>query len=83
MCICVNCKWLDRFKTYYDFLKIYEVVHLTSHQDVNAKNLLIHTCLFERKNRIFSIEWDVRSCSSFYKEISGWSKIKLGLKVLA
>ena len=31
----------------------------------------------------FLIEWDVRSCSSFYKEISRWSKIKLGLKVLA
>ena len=40
----------------------------------------MHTWLFERKNGIFSIEWDVRSYSGFYKEIGRSSKINLGLK---
>tara|TARA_B100001989_G_scaffold42738_1_gene26518 strand:- start:204 stop:347 length:144 start_codon:yes stop_codon:yes gene_type:complete len=44
-------------------------------------NPLINVCVFEEKNGIFSIEWDVRSCSIFYEEIVRWSKIKLGLKV--
>jgi len=43
-------------------------------------NPLINVFVFEEENGIFSIEWDVRSCSSFYEEIGRWSKIKLGLK---
>ena len=83
MCICVNCKWVDRCSTYHDIEKNHEVEHLTSFPDVNAKNLFINVSLVEEKNGKFSIEWDVKSCSSFYEEIGRWSKIKHGFKVHA
>ena len=83
MCICINCKWVDRCKTYHDVEKNHEVEHLTSCPDVNAKNPLIHVSLVAEKNGNFSIEWDVRSCSSFYKEIGRWSKIKPGIALPA
>ena len=83
MCICINCKWVDRCKTYHDVEKNHEVEHLTSYPDVTAKNPIIHVNLVKEKTRNFSIEWDVRSCSSFYKEIGRWSKIKPGVEVPA
>ncbi|ABM72475.1 Hypothetical protein P9515_12681 [Prochlorococcus marinus str. MIT 9515] len=83
MCICINCKWVDRCKTYHDVEKNHKVEHLTSYPDVNAKNPLIHVSLVEEKNGNVSIEWDVRSCSSFYEEIGRWSKIKPGIQVPA
>ncbi|KGF89842.1 MULTISPECIES: Ycf34 family protein [Prochlorococcus] len=83
MCIFVNCKWVERCSTYHDIEKNHEVEHLTSFPDVNAKNPFIHVSLVEEKNENFSIEWDVKYCSSFYEEIGRWSKIKPGLKVHA
>tara|TARA_Y100001970_G_C13793930_1_gene631649 strand:+ start:342 stop:593 length:252 start_codon:yes stop_codon:yes gene_type:complete len=83
MCICVNCKWVDRCSTYHEIEKNHEVEHLTSFPDVNAKNPFIHVSLVEEKNGNFSIEWDVKSCSSYYEEIGSLSKIKPGLKVHA
>ena len=83
MCICINCKWVDRCKTYHDVEKNHEVEHLTSFPDVTAKNPMIHVSLVEENTGNFSIEWDVRSCSSFYEEIGRWSKIKPGIEVPA
>ena len=83
MCIYVNCKRVDRWSTYNDLEKIHEVKHLTYFPDVNAKNPFIYVSLVEEKNGNFSIEWDVKSCSSFYEVIGRWSKIKLGTKVRA
>ena len=54
MCICGNCKWLDRYKTYYDLEKNYEVEHLTSYPEVNAKNQILHISLVEEKMEIFN-----------------------------
>jgi len=83
MCICINCKWVDRCKTYHDVETAHEVEHLTFYPDINPKNPYIHVSLVEEKNGNFSIEWDVRSCSSFEEEIGKWSKINPGLEVPA
>jgi len=83
MCICINCKWVDRCKTYHDIEKNHEVEHLTYYPDFNAKKPLIHVSLKEEQNGNYSIEWDVRSCSSFYEEIAKCSKINTGIEVIA
>ena len=83
MCICINCKWVDRCKTYHDVEKNHEVEHLTSYPDFNAKSPLIYVSLVLEKNGNSSIEWDVRSCSSFYEEVGRWSKINPGVEVPA
>ena len=83
MCICINCKWVDRCETYHDVEKNHEVEHLTSYPDVTAKNPIIHVNLVKEKTGNYSIELDVRSCSSFYKEIGRWSKINPGVEVPA
>ena len=83
MCICINCKWVDRCKTYHDVEKNHNVQHLTTYPDITAKNPLIHVSLVKEENGNFSIDWDVRSCSSYYEEIGRWAKIKPGEKVPA
>ena len=74
MCICDNCKWLERCKTYYDLEKNYEVEPLTSHPDVNAYNPLIHTCLFEGKNGIFQLNGMLDLVLVFIKKLAGGQK---------
>ena len=69
--------------TYHDLEKKHGVEHLTSYPDINAKNPLIHVSLVEEKNGNFSIDWDLKSCSSFYEEIGRWSKINRGVEVPA
>jgi len=83
MCICINCKWVDRCKTYHDVEENHEVDHLTAFPDIIAKNPFIHVSLVEESKGEFTIEWDVRSCSSFYEEVGRWSKLRPGLEVPA
>ena len=81
MCICINCKWVDRCKTYHEVEKNHEVKHLNSYPDFTAKYPFIHVSIIKEKTENFSIEWDVRSCSSFYEEIGKWSKINPGIEI--
>ena len=83
MCICINCKWVDRCKTYHDVERNHEVEHLNSYPDFNAKNQFIHVSLIEEKNGTFSTEWDVRSCESFHEEIGRWSRLNPGIEIPA
>jgi len=83
MCICVNCKWVDRCKTYHDVEENHEVEHLNSSPDITAKNPFIHVSLVEENKGEFTIEWDVRSCSSYYEELGRWSRLRPGLEIPA
>ena len=49
----VNRKWVERCNTYLGIEKNYEVEHLTSYQDVNAENQMLHPSLFDKKNGNF------------------------------
>lgn len=81
MCICINCKWVDRCKTYHDVEKNHGVDHICDKPDIQAKEPFIHVSLIKDKNGIHSIDWDVRSCSSFFEEKGKWSKLKPGLEL--
>ena len=50
---------------------------------MEAKNPFIHVSLVEETKGEFTMEWDVRSCSSFHEEIGRWSKLRPGLEIPA
>ena len=64
-------------------LENHEVDHLNSSPDITAKNPFIHVSLVEEKKGEFTIEWDVRSCSSYYEELGRWSRLRPGLAIPA
>tara|TARA_B100000131_G_C18066801_1_gene592844 strand:+ start:248 stop:499 length:252 start_codon:yes stop_codon:yes gene_type:complete len=76
MCICVNCHWVNRCKTYHSVEKQHGVKHLTSNPDFQGNNPLIHIIVKEQKNAATSIEWDVRKCESFLEEQGKWKKLR-------
>tara|TARA_B100001115_G_C15716677_1_gene348311 strand:+ start:139 stop:390 length:252 start_codon:yes stop_codon:yes gene_type:complete len=83
MCICIDCKWVDRCSTYHDVEENHGVDHICDSPDINALHPFIHVSVIEDQNGDHSIEWDVRSCESFYEEVGRWSKLRPGLAVPA
>ena len=83
MCICINCKWVDRCITYHDVEENHGAEHISDRPDIKAKEPFIHVSVIENENGGHSIEWDVRSCSSFKEEIGRWSKLRPGIEVPA
>ena len=81
MCICINCKWVDRCTTYHDVENNHGVEHICAIPDFKAKNPQIHVSIVEENTGDYQIDWDVRSCSSFFEEIGKWSKCKPGLEL--
>ena len=83
MCICINCKWVDRCSTYYDVETNHGVDHINDSPDMEAINPFIHVSVIENKKGEHEIEWDVRSCNSFSEELGKWSKLRPGLAIPA
>ena len=83
MCICINCKWVDRCVTYHDVETNHGVDHITETPDIKANNPFIHVSVIQNQKGYHEIEWDVRSCKSFSEEIGRWSKLRPGLEVPA
>tara|TARA_B100000131_G_scaffold224169_1_gene215795 strand:+ start:654 stop:905 length:252 start_codon:yes stop_codon:yes gene_type:complete len=83
MCICINCKYVDRCITYHNVETNHGVEHISDLPDIEAKNPRIHVSLIEDHNGDHSIEWDVRSCDSFQEELGKWSSMRPGIKLPA
>ena len=81
MCICINCKWVDRCITYHDVENNHGENNLCDVPDFKAKNPLIHVSIVEDNIGNYRTEWDVKSCASFFEEIGKWSKCKPGLEL--
>ena len=81
MCICIDCKWVDRCITYHDVEKNHGVDHICDDPDIKAKEPLIHVSVLPREDGTHAVDWDVRSCKSFSAEIGKWSKLRPGLTV--
>ena len=79
MCICVNCQWVDRCKTYHAVEEQHGVNHLTSNPDFQGKDPKIHISVMdlERKGE-YGIEWDVRACGSFLEDNGRWMRLRPG-----
>ena len=81
MCICINCRWVDRCYTYHDVENNHGVEHITEIPDFHAKNPFIHVSIVKDKASNYTTEWDVQSCGSFTEEYGKWSKCNPGLEL--
>ena len=81
MCICINCKWVDRCITYHDIENKHGVENLCDLPDFKAIKPFIHVSIVKEKNGNYKTDWDVQACSSFKKEYGKWSKLKPDLEL--
>ena len=81
MCICINCKWVDRCITYHDVENNHGVKNISDVPDFKAKNPFIHVSIVKNENGDYKTEWDVRSCQSFANEFGKWSKFNPGIEL--
>ena len=81
MCICVNCSWVDRCKTYYAVEEQHGVKHLAPNPDFQGNNPKIHINILEMPNHEIGIEWDVRACDSFQNDQGKWSRLRPGEEI--
>ena len=78
MCICVNCAWVDRCKTYHSVEEQHGASHIAAHPDFQGIDPKIHIILSEQTNGNTEIEWDVRSCGSFSEDQGKWLRLQPG-----
>ena len=81
MCICINCKWVDRCITYHDVENNHGVNHISSDPDFKAIKPFIYVSIVKDKNGDYKTEWDVQSCESFKEELGKWSKLNPGVEL--
>ena len=81
MCICVNCSWVDRCKTYYSVEEQHGVKHISNEPDFQGNNPRIHISVMDLTEGGVGIEWDVRSCGSFIEDKGKWSRLRPGEKI--
>ncbi len=81
MCICINCQWVDRCKTYHAVEKQHGVKHLTQNPDFQGNNPRIHVIVRNLENNEIDTEWDVRACGSFLEDQDKWLRLRPGEKL--
>tara|TARA_Y100001968_G_C19209418_1_gene643992 strand:+ start:582 stop:833 length:252 start_codon:yes stop_codon:yes gene_type:complete len=81
MCICVDCAWVDRCKTYYKVEEQHGAKHISESPDFQGINPKIHVSIFEEGSHEIGIEWDVRGCDSFKSDQGKWSRLRPGEEI--
>ena len=81
MCICVDCAWVDRCKTYYTVEEHHGVKHLSKNPDFQGTNPKIHINILEMPDSKIGTEWDVRGCDSFQPDQGKWSRLRPGEEI--
>ncbi len=76
MCICVNCRWVDRCKTYHAVEKQHGVQHLNLNPDIEPKGPVINISLMDLAEGSTGIEWDVQACKSFLEDPGRWMRLR-------
>ena len=59
MCICINCRWVDRCITYHDVENNHGVDHICDLPDFKAKKPFIHVNIVRDNNGDYKTDWDV------------------------
>ena len=78
MCICVNCRWVDRCKAYHSVEEQHGAAHLSMKPDLEPKDPLIHISVFNLKDGGSGVEWDVRGCGSYLEDYGRWTRLRPG-----
>ncbi|MBT67088.1 MAG: hypothetical protein CMN98_08110 [Synechococcus sp. NP17] len=75
MCICVDCRWVDRCQAYHAVERQHGVAHLTERPDLNPSDTRIHISLHDLRGGGVGVEWDVRACASFEADYGRWQRL--------
>ncbi len=78
MCICVDCRWVDRCQAYHAVERQHAVPHLNTQPDFEPSSPRIHVSVVDLPGGKAGIEWDVRSCLSFEAEPGRWLQCRPG-----
>ena len=78
MCICVDCRWVDRCQAYHAVERQHGVPHLTDQPDLEPNKPRIHIAVIDLPEGQAGIEWDVRACESFVAEPGRWRRLRPG-----
>ncbi len=81
MCICINCKWVDRCLTYHDVENKHGVDNICDFPNFKAIKPVIHVSIVKDENGVYKTDWDVQSCGSFKSEFGKWSKCNPGMEL--
>ena len=81
MCICVNCRWVDRCKAYHAVERQHGVPHLNATPDFEPIDPFIHISVRHSPVGDSETEWDVRTCTSFLKDEGHWMRLCPGMEV--
>ena len=83
MCICVNCRWVDRCQAYHAVERQHGAPHLTASPDFEPESPRIHVSVMDLPCGGAGVEWDVRACGSFALEAGRWQRLRPGERLPA
>ncbi|MGB1416651.1 MAG: Ycf34 family protein [Synechococcus sp.] len=78
MCICVDCRWVDRCQAYHAVERQHGVAHLCEQPDFEPLSPRIHVSVMDLVDRGVGVEWDVRACQSFDADPGRWQRLRPG-----
>ena len=76
MCICVDCRWVDRCQAYHAVERQHGVSHLCEHPDFEPQSPRIHVSVSDLIDQGVGVEWDVRACQSFDADPGRWQRLR-------
>jgi hypothetical protein len=76
MCICVDCHWVDRCQAYHAVECQHGVSHLSAAPDRVPLQPRIHVQVRDLAGGGVGVEWDVRACSDFQREVGRWQRLR-------
>ena len=81
MCICVDCRWVDRCQAYHAVERQHGAAHLSQTPDLVPDQPKIHISVLDLPGGGAGVEWDVRSCASFAADPGRWQRLRPGVEL--
>jgi hypothetical protein len=78
MCICVDCRWVDRCHAYHAVERQHGVPHLSAAPDLQPRQPRIHVQVRDLPGGAVGVEWDVRQCDDFAADPGRWARLRPG-----
>ncbi|CAK24681.1 MAG: Ycf34 family protein [Synechococcus sp.] len=81
MCICVDCRWVDRCQAYHAVERQHGAAHLCEAPPMKPVEPRIHISVQDLPHGQVGVEWDVRACGSFSLDQGRWARLRPGEEV--
>jgi hypothetical protein len=78
MCICVDCRWVDRCQAYHAVERQHQAPHLNGSPDFRPQQPQIHVQVRDLAGGGVGVEWDVRHCDDFLADPGRWARLRPG-----